>query len=345
MDVGTLQISKIIVHEVPTRRASGESEPPELSEVESPLDNAVRVFITNKLKGVLGLAFEAVVDGSSESPVPGLVKELLDDAQPDFVSASQSMAEHLYGCQTGSMSEGLLAVVEAKVDGRPCSVILKLEREHGTRFQSEVINGQRTFRLDNIDDLMLTDNTKVFKVALFLRPTDGADIEGYVSDQQRGTRAGRGVADFFLHRFLGCDFKELPLVTTKRAWEVSEAFINEKVTNPEHQTKYELALLAEMSSAGTQFNPVEFANAHLVGADRQQYLNYLEEHAVPKTSFKKDTELIEPYINLMRLESENGVKVFASRKVFQERVKVKQPSADRPETTIEIRDDIKRVGR
>lgn len=342
MDLGTFQMKKIIVHEVPRRRASGESDSPELSEVESPLDASVRNFVTEKLKETLAYAFDVVVDGSTDSPVPGFITSLLDGTSADFVDLSQQMANHLYESQTGAMSEGLLSLVEGEVDGRGCTVILKLERERGTRFQSEVINGQRTFRLDNIEDLMLTDKTRVFKAALFFRPTDDGEIEGHVSDEQRGIHAGRGIARFFLRDFLGCDFKERPNVTTQRAWEASESFINTEVSDPERQTKYQLALMTEMSSAAPQFNPANFANSHLVGADRQKFLNHLGKENVPTTGFVKDTELINSYIKLMLIESKNGIKVLGSRQAFKDHVSVKKHDQ---ETVVEIKDDIKRVGR
>lgn len=343
MDLGTFEMNKIIVHEVPKRLAHGDSQPPELSEIESPLDAAVRGFITEKLKETLNLAFEVVMQQSTESPVPDLISSLLGKNPIDFVEASVQMANHLYNSQHGAMSEGLLSLAAGEVDSRLCAVILKLEREQGTRFQSEVINGQRTFRLDNIEDLMLTDKTRVFKAALFFRPSDDDDvIEGHVSDDQRGKSSGRGVADFFLHSFLGCDFKEEPNVVTRRAWDASETFINAKVADPVRQNKYQLALMAEMGSASPQFNSVNFANNYLLGSDRQAFLDHLKENSVPTGNFKKDTELIKPALDQARIVSENGINVSGPLGAFKDRVAV---SKKENETVIEIRDDIKRVGR
>lgn len=64
--------------------------------------------------------------------------------------------------------------------------------------------------MKQLNDLMLTQRTKVFKVAVFAqtpRKTDLASITGRASDEQRSYNATAGVADFFMSAFLGASPK------------------------------------------------------------------------------------------------------------------------------------------
>jgi hypothetical protein len=343
MDIGTFKIGKVIVHEVPKRRAGDEPEALDLSEVESPLDAGVKGFLTDKVKEALASAFEVEFMDGAESPVPGLVTNLLDNKASDLVPNSQKMAHRLYETQHGVMPGGLITVISGTVDAdRPCCVILKLEKEQGTRLQSETVGGHRTFRLENIKELMLTDSTRIYKVALFVRPTDDAEPAGYVSDQQQSARGPRGVADFFLLPFLGCKFREQPTITTRRAWQATESFINTKVSDPATKTRYQVALMAEMNSNKPQFKPSQFANDHMDGPDRQTYLDHLGENGAPVNAFKKDTELISKFLAKVTIDTTHGFQVMGPRDEFDDRVTVKSKGT---EAVVEVTDEIKWVGR
>jgi hypothetical protein len=61
--------------------------------------------------------------------------------------------------------------------------VLKLEREQGARVELAVTSGGRTFSVQHLRDLMLTERTKVFKVGLFVQTgADLASIDGAVCD-------------------------------------------------------------------------------------------------------------------------------------------------------------------
>lgn len=204
VDLGTLGIVSVIVHEVPERWATGPSAPPFLSEAESALTPTLQHYIRERIIGSLAkAAYEVLFDPSATSPVRSLTEDHLGPQTMDFVAMSQQMANHLYTCQTGVNSAGLLVVGSITLGGARALAILKLEKESGVRVRQDVTGeGRRTLSMEHIRELMLTDKTKVFKAGLFFSTTDGS-VEGLVSDKQRGYLPQTEIADFFLRSFLG----------------------------------------------------------------------------------------------------------------------------------------------
>ena len=110
-DLGRLNIDKLIVHDIPSRRVNTSGPSPTLSEIESPLTTTVRNYIRDKVVGTLtNNSFPVVFDSSSGSPVPSLVMDNLGNQTKPFIEASQELANHLFQTQKGSNPPGLLAV-------------------------------------------------------------------------------------------------------------------------------------------------------------------------------------------------------------------------------------------
>lgn len=53
MELASLEIEAVIVHEVPARLVRGGSPPPRLSDIESPLDDELSVFIADRMRDTL----------------------------------------------------------------------------------------------------------------------------------------------------------------------------------------------------------------------------------------------------------------------------------------------------
>lgn len=293
MNVATFTIESLIVHDVPRRLVHAEkAEEPLLSEVPSALDASLRNFFTERMKRSLSRNhYEVERDPDSTSPVPDLIMELIAIARADgedvLVRTSRAMAEHLYSTQTGANSPGLLIVCRGRVDSAAAAAIMKLEREDAVRVSQVQQEGHRTFDVEYLRDLMLGKNTRVFKASLFAL-ADGA-LDGIVSDAQRSD-VKIEVANFFLHRFLGCRLKTAPDVATKAFFTASQEYIN-TLDDPERQARYEIALIAAMNVPGTTMTAGSVVN-QLDTQDRQPYRNFLRDHDAPTGRFDKDTRLI-----------------------------------------------------
>lgn len=341
-DLARLHADRVIVHEVPRRSAREGGDPPTLSEVDSRLTPVLRNYFREKIAvSINQAAYDAVFDPDTTSPVPDLIRPLLLQQGGDFVTASQRMAQHLYGCQGGISPPGLLVVVSGNIADDPCLAVLKLEKEEGVRVNRAERDGRQTFVIELVPDLMLTRATKVFKVGVFLR--DGAtarSIKAKVADQQRGYRPRTEVADFFLRRFLGCKLREEPNVATKRFFEASERFINREVEDPETKARYQIALMAELGNEEPDLNPHRFAQRAFAVRDRQRYVTYMAGEGVPAEPFPKDTHLIDAHLKRMQVDFESGLSILGKPEIFQERVRME--GREDGATHVEFEDRIRR---
>ena len=340
-DLGRLDIDKLIVHDIPSRRVNTSGPSPTLSEIESPLSPTVRNYIRDKVVGTLAShSFPVIFDSSFGSLVPDLVMDNLGDQTRDFVEVSQMLANHLFQVQKGSNPAGLLAVAQTKVEGVPSLALMKLEREAGARVAPMEYQGKSTFDVQHLQDLMLTDKTRVFKVGLFVQEGNTLDsIEGLVSDNQSAQWHKGDVADFFLRGFLGCRLREEPRVTTRGYLDATEEWINEFVTDPVMKSRYEVATLAEMQRNVGSINPRTFADQNLDVLDRQSYIEHLQDRQVPVNEFPKDNSMVKPRLRRISMELECGVVIHGRTDVFQEKVHISE--IDAGQSRIEIVDRVK----
>jgi hypothetical protein len=342
-DLGQIKIQSLIIHEIPKHylRVEEPGGGPVLSDVESPLNSEVRNFFQEKMAGSLSrAAFEVELDPSASSRSPGIITGLLSDPPTELVSGSQELAQILYECQGGISPLGLLTVVKVTVEGRPGIGIIKLEKEEGTRVQRTKVDGQSTFNVNHLRDLMLTGNTRIFKVGLFARRAGSEEVQGLVCDKQKG--AGTAVAFFFLQRFLGCRLIENPEITTSRFFEGAQSFISADVTEPTVQAQYQVAVAQELSSTRTTISPEAFANTNLSVEDRSPFLDRVRQAGIGTGSFPKDLTLVEPLLRKIQWRFQQGVVVLAPADQVADVVRVDALADGR--TRLQVTDVLRDMG-
>ena len=254
--------------------------------------------------------------------VPGLVLNITTMGNLRFIGDSQIMAQHLYAVQTKSNAPGILAVAEVDANGRQAVAIVKLEHEEGARALPINHQGEPTFDVEHLQDLMMTGKTRVFKAALFTQfGTDLSDIEGIASDNQIASGMGARVADFFLRKFLGCRLQDDPATVTLNFLEAAQDWTNTEVANPSKQTDYMVAILTELRRNVDAIDPDLFATEHLDAEDRQNFVEYIDERGVPTTVFPKDTGLIATQLRKVSMTLASGLTVIGTLDAFDEKVK------------------------
>lgn len=341
MDLGTFHIDTLIVHGVPRRMADTESNGLVLSGVPSELTDELRNFFRERVvRSLRRHAFEVERDPDSTSPVPQALADVITtDAK--LVEASQVMARHLHTCQTGVNPAGLLVACRGTVDSADCCAILKLEHEEAIRVEQVTREGQLTFSVAHLRDLMLGQNTRVFKASLFTTVGDADGIAGRVSDNQVGFGVGDGIASFFLHRFLGCRLRIASDVATRAFFETTQTWIN-TLPDPVKRGRYEVALITEMHANATTVTPNSFADLHLDTPDRTPFRAFLAEQNAPSTRFGKDTRLIESRIKQMSIRfASSSVRVSGNPNDIEEYVRINEPGTNA--APVEILDQIKEI--
>jgi hypothetical protein len=317
-----LNIEKVIIHEITRQALSDQKTPPHYSEIESPINDDIKLFLKDKVITTIGgsRSHEVIFDDDSNSPIPEIVKKLLDD-DSDFVLLSKTIANHLNKIQSGRSPGGLVTIVIANIQNRKVVGILKLEREEGARLEQTQREGRLTYDILHLRDLILTEKTKLFKIGLFFNEgLEEFGYEGKICDNQLSFTPNKEVAAFFLTSFLGCRLAGDPRVETKEFFISSQKFIKEKIEDPILQIKYNLHLLSYISNERRVINPRIFARANIGTTHQQQYINHLEENGIKIADIIRDTSLIEHKINKMILEFENGIKIIGNQESFDEKV-------------------------
>lgn len=345
LDYSTLDIGKVIIHEIPQHRKSETGSSPILSEVESPITNDLRIFLREKITESAGSSSACRVEfvNPTDSPIPVFVSEyLVSGKTPDFISMSQEIAKYLYKIQTGVNPTGLLAVMMCELEDKPALGVLKIEREEGLRFQQDEVGGKKTFSLEHIRQLMLTRKTKLFKIGLFIAENrDLQSIHGIVCDQQRGFTEKGEVADFFLRKFLGCKLYDDPPITTKRFMEATQEFVDKNIDDPIKKSTYCTHLVSELTSNRQVIRPKKVAEDYFDVKDRKAYIDHLESKGVPISQFDKDTERIKKRLQKMLVEFVNGVQIISPAEGYEEMVKL--TALDDGRTRAEVVDELKSV--
>lgn len=351
MDTATFTLDELIIHEI-TRRQLAPPRDSELflSDVASPLDDDLTAYFEDRIIENLRLgAFPVVTDmelysdPSKRSPVPDLVFEHLTGAASDFVETSKALGRHLFASQTGVNSPGLLIVIRGAVEVGQCLALLKLQKQEGVRLERTGPQGSETFSVEHLRQLMLTNETRVFKVALFDADNLAAveDVHGVVADKQRAFRPEKQIADFFLSTFLGCRLRDDPAQTTSRHFAITEQFINREVAEPEKQVRYHRALLADLTSQSPVVDPRSFAHQYLDPSDQPRYLAHLRNSDAQTAAFDKEPGLIATKLREEEYVLESGIRIRGSAEALEEHAELDQQE----DNTLEmlIRDRLKRV--
>jgi hypothetical protein len=343
-----LRIRRIIFHDVPHRRRGSDDPGPALSEIESSIDQQFASFIKDRIVTNVqsSHAFDVTFDPESQTPLPDMIRTLTTPSGRDqFVGISQKMAVHLFNMQDGTNPAGLLAVVDVTIGGHPALGIIKIEREEGGRLIPDVsTDGKKTFSTTVLNDLILTEGTKFFKNALFIRTGTGeADFDAAVCDNQTRPGGEIEVAQFFLRRFLGCKFAEQPPVTTKRYFEVVCDFINDRVDDPEQKYECYNHLFSQLTSQTGTANPKKFKSDCLPLNLRAEFTEYLEERRVPLSTFPVDTSLIHAQLKRKLIHTKSDIMVSVPSREAEDHITLKRLQGNT--VKVEIVDELKKLGR
>jgi hypothetical protein len=300
-DLATIVIRHVIFHDVPQRVRDGAATP-QLSDIETTVDASQKGHLKTKLTRVLNStkAYPVQFLASTASPVPKQARHLTHSgySSKNFIDGSRELADYLFEQHTAATSPGLLCVIDAASAGQSSLILMKLERERGAQLELSGKLGQKTFAMSVLNDLVLTDGTRLFKTAMFIRTGAGEDdFRASACDDQYNVLGADDLAKFWM-RFLGCGFLQEPRVATQRFFDTTLDFINNTVTEPTVKSDLYDHLQSQMKSKAKTFAPQTFIQEYVPKEYQQLYREHLEENKIPLTAFHKDIEDIQS--NLQR---------------------------------------------
>ncbi len=338
--LAVMTVKKVIFHDVPSHQR-GEGGSPTLATAETAVDARRRNMLKTKLTRVLDskTAYPIIFGHDAGSPVPKVVREYTkkEHHETAFVEATQALANHLFQVQHGAVSPGLLCVIEFAADGKHGLILMKLEREAGAQLKIDKSNNKTRFSMEVLDDLVLTDGTRLFKTAAFLRTGTGDDDFLLTAcDSQHRVTDSSEMARFWI-KYLGCVLKEEPRVATSKFYNASIEFINAVVTDPILRTHLYDGLHAELRSNKKTFVPKTFIDEYVPQEVRGDYREFLSENHISLTTFEKDVLDIRNKLRRKTFLSEQGVTVSAPE--------ASENLVEVTEENIVVQDRLRKVGR
>jgi len=308
-DLATTVIKHVIFHDVP-QRLRGTEVKPLLSDVETEVDAIQKAHLKTKLTRVLNStkAYPIRFLPATASPVPVEVRHLTKSVYKAdlFIEGSRKLANYLFEQHNGAISPGLLCVMDAIASSKPCLILMKLERERGAQLELSGAPGHQTFEMSVLNDLVLTDGTRLFKTAMFIRVGDGDDdFLASACDDQYNVLSADDLAKFWM-TFLGCGFLLEPRVATQRFFESALLFINTTVTEPTVKSDIYDHLQSQLKSHAKNFAPKTFIQEFVPKEYQNQFRDHLVENNVSLTPFKKDLEDIESRLQRCAYQTTKG---------------------------------------
>lgn len=324
MNTGNLRVRQWALHEVPNHPRGGGGEPLGLSDDVSPYSDEVARYLDLRISGSLGRAAREVEERTDAGSmlVPDTIRRYFA-SDVDLLTASKELAAYLYSCQAGNVSSGLLVVADAtdQSTGDAVLALLKLEPQDGVRAKRTTDSrGRIVYNIDYVPDLMLTQKTKVFKVAVFSRTASASTpLTGFAVDDQLPRSSH--LANFFLRTFLGCDLRDRDDVVTERFLRAGEDFA--KSLPPESKPKFVAAMQSELGSNRATVAIDSFATNHIDTTERARFKEQMRERKVPNR-FRKDNELVARYLQRVQMTVDDGSVVITPTENLDRSVRISE---------------------
>lgn len=329
-DIALVSVQQLIVHVIPKNYKAGPNQTLDLSEGVSSLDDGLKGYIKDKIIQGVGnrramlAAWSPDLDGSLKNTVETLLDGGIRETS-NFVSCSQQFAKILHSVQTGSAAEGVLLVVRISIGGIDGLCLMKLDSQRGVRLLDPSTEGPRTYSLEEIKNLVMSDDTRLQKFGMFVRDPDAEDgICIKICDMLIGDLSGGETASFW-RRFLGVHVAVgQPPVATRRFKEETEAFINDSAPDGPTRAEWIQGLQSYLRGQEPNINIQSFANRTFPEGIRDDYAERLNNVGFADHDFLKDTSHVRSQLAFMRMPLNTGVVVLAPNDKFKTHVKVNQ---------------------
>jgi hypothetical protein len=331
------------VHTIPKHKKNTEGETePKYSKLESKLSDGLKLFFKDKITQALDSdkSFKICFNNSSTSPVSYLTKDLLTGKGVSFIEHSKSLAKYLFDVQVGSNAAGILVCVYGTVNSMDTCFFLKLEMDKGVQLTLD----QKTdsYDIEEVENLMLTQKTRIYKVAMFiLRDDFDAKYDGKTMDYQIDLKNKKDVTTWFIDKFLGCYAYEDPKITTQKFYNLTRSFID-TIKEPIEQAKYIQDLNSYVQKNASTLSPKEFADDYLETTEQKSsYKRFLESKDFNFSSFFKDTSQIENQVKKIMINFANDITIIGTKGILNDKVKLEK--LENGQTRAEIVSRIRKI--
>ena len=341
LDTSTITIENIIVHSIPKHRKGDFSVEPQYSKQESSISDFLRVFFKDKIVSSLQSNKELRVcyDPENESPVSTYINQIISSEGSDLIEQSKLMTKYLFEVQNGQNASGILVVIFGKISNYKTCIIIKLERDEGAQLVLDPLT--KSFNIRDVQDLMLTKKTRIYKVGLFVNKAElNIKYDGSTADLQIDPKTKKEVTTWFIERFLGCLPLEDPRLTTKKFYTYTTTFI-QTIEDQIKKAKYTQDLNSYLQKNSQRVSAKEFADDYMKTVDKNNYINYLKEKNFKMSAFPKDNDFILNKIKTITMTFANDIAIIGKKGTFDGNVKLEEQ--DNGNTKAEIISKVKSI--
>lgn len=345
-------ISRLIIHEIFKRDTNG-AIPPSLNNALTRLDARGIAELQKRIIEAVGHGSHSIImdivqtdDGSVYSNIVPFLNATKSDSE--FISMSHRLVNKLVQCQTSQIIPGgIVLIFEGTTgpSGRKYVGIIKADRLTGFA----VTTSDEATIMNFLNNLLLTPQQKLYKVAIAVRNSDGEtgpqipdDISVAVFDSNNNKAASNAAATYFYESFLGCAFQRKSDVLTRDFFNYTKEFITQK-SELSGRDKVDImsALYVYMKvRTDDSLNVGEFAQEYFpTPALKDSYKEYMASKKVPATDIVRDISMIASKLRKRRIKFTNSVDVYAPVDNFSDNVTILSSEAD--STTLKIRGTIK----
>ena len=324
---------------------SGEKQPPYLTdEIITPNKKTKALF---REKVVSALAGNKAISVKSKAKKHGTILRIVKKLQSSvgtneytesFIKISKEIALHYSKVIDGRSNDCIILLLEINKGNKIRHSILILELEVGIQAEQKEEKGKRTINLGYIESLILSKNTRLFKIAHLAFEKN---YDAIVCDKQ--TRAEELAARYFMKDFLECNYVRIPRIATKEFYDKSMEFINSIKDGRDKYTS-SIHLLSYIQSDENILSASEFARK-LNRKYSQGYIDFFGEEEISMEPFQKDISGIKRDLDIKRIQFTNGIALIGPSEQLDKNVNIERIEEDSSKVDVKFRAELKKVGR
>ncbi|MGI6162214.1 MAG: nucleoid-associated protein [Christensenellales bacterium] len=327
-----LQLERLIIHEIFQREIAGPL-PPALNNELADLDNTCKNELQTRIINAVGNDSHAMKmdivdssDGSAFNYISPIFRSDINNTS--LITASHNIVHKLASVQTSRTIPGGVVVFfhgTIGAENRRCVGIIKAEKHSG--FSLHIKDDVRV--LQYINDLLLTPQQKLYKIAFLYSKVAAADFTGaddvevFIFDSNNVKSLGKTAANYFYDGFMGCTFPKTSDILTKEFFFATKEFITKKANIPGQDKVDKMSALYTYLKVDTSptISVAEFAQRYFADADlKDQYTNFMETKKVPSTTIHKSMEKLN--LRNRKVRFTNEVSLYAPVDKFSENVEI-----------------------
>lgn len=331
MNLINLQLGRVILHEVFKRTDERLKVDPQYGAGIEALDGAALDALRERIVAAMSRSERCIEMTISKSDAQSMVATAGGLANADeqlYVLQSRRVADLLAESQRSRAIPGGIVVVFTGSFGVPMKrVVGVIKAEVHTGFQRDVHDGR--FILKFLDKLLLTPQTKLYKIGMFVEEASGhvnlaQAWRAFIYDETMTVRDRYGAAQYFYDAFLGLSFPASSARQTKQFHDLTKTFIQSMNVPEEDKVSLHNALVTYLKVDQSPTVEVTAFAASYFGdpAVQDSYATYMAGKGFPDTAVNKDLADVARSLRTRRLIFGNQVRVTAPAEGFDELVKI-----------------------